>query len=983
MAQSVVDQSFLDRSERYKGTRRAELAVTYLRAALLLAAQRDQRRLSRLRGTIARSPMLFAALQSDQLDPLLVGAVAGDGFMRDVAGHPARGGNRQLTAFDLVARDAMARHLQRCTSSPDAAARFESRWASNRSCIRDGFLHAPLRALEQTYGAACQSVIDANCGHAPLHAPPTGWKPGPVAKRFVEHLKVAPVASRLAGAARTNPVPPEWIPPAQVRSNARWWRHRWQAVGHSRAQQLERRAVLRMPMSRWLFRRGMRRALETGPDAVAGYLRRVAANPRRVAAARAEGLDPVIVAGALGPEALRAHVSRKPVEGRTNLHKLYESLGEVRERHLADAAVRVRGGDMGAADQLRTPADAEFAGLYDVVLKRQVKAAGISGITLAGGSDNPGLFKLGVVASLHEREDAWLSHHAMGRDPEKAPSMALDSVKDSPFDAQPSPVDRDPSTMGFDDLVAQQRDGSGLESPPIAPVVEPLAPPVPDLVPPIPPDPSDERGTPRTPDSSKSSGESERPGVSPAEPETYGGREMLACTVPPALVQADADASSAQDLPTVTLNPDGSYTVHDCPPVERVVPREDGSYRVYMTSESEQRARAAAATAEHAERRVQPDRQPPRSRNDVDSEFAKRFGEQLAANLGTGTSILDSAGPADGVTLKGIRGGNQGARAEPVVIGDVEVVTPGGPASFALAADAQHRNAGAERASHRPLYVTEDRLRAVMGDLPKDATPVSVPDPWGSARDVRCFAVDELSPGIRDRLPSMPKVPAYDAVEADHAPGYDHYVSGAVRAAGIGAPVDAGLDADAKPSFESGPDGGRLVLYSNQSIGSRMNTVAESGDMRPAALRKRVTEQLVCESANLRVCAAAVTSATVAKSSPSMPPADRELASELAAWQLARRTRLPYHAAGPPPHTPERPDPTRQAWSEAARDPNRMRAVLDTASSVADTMLREGFAERDRQRGPDRRGSDTPSPQERAPRPDPSRPAEREHGPSR
>lgn len=101
MAQSVVDQSFLDRSERYKGTRRAELAVTYLRAALLLAAQRDQRHLSRLRGTIARSPMLFAALQSDQLDPLLVGAVAGDGFMRDVAGHPARGGNRQLTAAAL------------------------------------------------------------------------------------------------------------------------------------------------------------------------------------------------------------------------------------------------------------------------------------------------------------------------------------------------------------------------------------------------------------------------------------------------------------------------------------------------------------------------------------------------------------------------------------------------------------------------------------------------------------------------------------------------------------------------------------------------------------------------------------------------------------------------------------------------------------------------------------------------------------------
>ena len=967
MAQSVVDQSFLDRSERFKGTRRAELAVPYLRAALLLAAQRDQRHLSRLRGTIARSPMLFAALQSDRLDPLLVAAVAGDGFMRDVAGHPARGGNRQLTAFDLVARDSMNRHLERCTASPDAAARRESRWASNRSCIRDGYLHAPLRALESTYGAACQSIIDARCGHAPLHAPPAGWSPGPLAKRFVDHLRVAPVVSRLAGAARTHSVPPEWIPPGQVRSNTRWWRHRWQAVGASRAQQLQNRSRLRVPISRWLFRRGMRRVLEAGPDAVASYLRGVAANPRRVAAARAEGLDPVIVAGALGPDALRAHVSRKPVEGRTNLHQLYGALSDVRERHLADSAVRVRGGDMAALDELRTPADSGFSSLYDNVLQRQAKAAGI-----------PVSLDSGVAERCHALEDRWVRHHAtLGTQGGKPPSLALSSLEESPFGTKDPAPNRDPSTMTFDDLVEQQRVDVQPESETTAPVPDPLVPPVPvdqrePVVPPVQPAPP----TPVQP-------APEPVQVSPAEPEKYGGRDFLACTVPSAVVNSDADATRSEDLPTVTLNPDGSYTVHDCPPVERVVPREDGSYRVYMTSDSDARApRAAAATAEQAERRKAPELEPPVSREDVDRDFAKRFGDQLAAGLEAGTSVLDP--PAVAVlTLNEIRGGNRGARAEPLLIGDVDTVIPGGPASFALAVDTQTRSSGSESEPASPLYVTEARLRQAVGSVPSGIDSVSVPDPWGSPLDVKCFAVEKLPAEMREQLPSMPKVPSYDVVDAAEAPAYDHYVSGAVRASGIGAVGDAGDLPNARPAFESAPDGGRLVLYSNNSIGSRMNQVAESGDMRPVALRKRVAEQIVCESANLRVCLAAVTDVAAGRSNPSMPAADRELAAELATWQLARRTRLPYHASGPPRHTSETPDPLRKAWTEAARDPNRMSAILDTASEVGDTLLREGFAERSRKRTEDRSRTDSPSPRERAPVPDRAQPEKAHSSPDR
>ena len=153
-----------------------------------------------------------------------------------------------------------------------------------------------------------------------------------------------------------------------------------------------------------------------------------------------------------------------------------------------------------------------------------------------------------------------------------------------------------------------------------------------------------------------------------------------------------------------------------------------------------------------------------------------------------------------------------------------------------------------------------------------------------------------------------------------------------------------------------------------------MNLVAESGDMRPVALRKRVAEQIVCESANLRACSAAVTDVAASRSNPSMPAADRELAAELATWQLARRTRLPYHASGPPRHTSEAPDPLRKAWTEAARDPNRMSAILDTASEVGDTLLREGFAERSRKRTEDRSRTDSPSPRERAPVPDRAQP---------
>lgn len=615
------DNRFLERSEHLKGTRRAEAAVVLLRNSLLLAAQRDQRHLDALRSRIARSPLLFAALQSDRLDPLLVASVAGDGFMRDVAGHGPRPGQpRQLTAFDLIARDALTRHIERCSNNPDVAARLQARWSSNRSCIRDGYLRAPLTALERTYGAACQAVIDTRAGLTPLHAPAVGWRPGPLAAALADPLRDPGVAAALRRAPRVYAASPEWIPPAAVRNVRRWWRHRWQAGGGSRAQQLERRSVLRVPASRWLFRRGMRRALEAGPEATAKYLRRVAANPRRVAAARAEGLDPLVVAAALGPAALRLHLSGRAPEGPTNLHGLYTSLSDVRREHLSRcaAAARSAGGRSDAqvfSDGWMTPADVEFGGLYDNALAPQLAAAGIR------------VPDIGLATRTRQLEFSWVAHHAPGHEG-PVPSLAWRDYPDyqdlgAPVDSRPAGDPPAPAEMSLQDLLDQDVLGHQAGVPSSTPLGHDLSPEV-------------------TADFSP-------PRVSDPRPVVVDGRRMLVVDVPALLA---AQPSSDDDEPSMTLNPDGSYTVHDRPPVERVVPQPDGSYQVLLADAVvPERARNSASAAEHDGRHrgprssdtvagdvadpvpsvASPDPAAPPADVSVDAELEERFSATLPA----------------------------------------------------------------------------------------------------------------------------------------------------------------------------------------------------------------------------------------------------------------------------------------------------------------------------------------------------------------
>lgn len=100
------------------------------------------------------------------------------------------------------------------------------------------------------------------------------------------------------------------------------------------------------------------------------------------------------------------HFARSPIAGDTNLHHLYTSLTEVRDRRLADRAVRARGGDPGAVDALRAPADAALGRLYDQMVGPQARAAGIFWRR-----------NTGIVSGCQELESRRVTHRAAGRPP--------------------------------------------------------------------------------------------------------------------------------------------------------------------------------------------------------------------------------------------------------------------------------------------------------------------------------------------------------------------------------------------------------------------------------------------------------------------------------------------------------------------------------------------------------------------------------------
>ena len=193
--------------------------------------------------------------------------------------------------------------------------------------MRSSFLREGVEAAEATFGVATDALIDRSMGRRPLVAPPPGWAPVGVMtavarampRRMHERLADVPLVSS----------PPEKWTPQQGDGYRGWDRFRNRLVakgGIGRAEQLVRRSLLRVPLSRPKMRYELRQSVARGPDATRDFLQRVASNPRRAATLVSLDLDPMVVAAAIGPRAMAAVASGQAVPQNSNLARLCDAM---------------------------------------------------------------------------------------------------------------------------------------------------------------------------------------------------------------------------------------------------------------------------------------------------------------------------------------------------------------------------------------------------------------------------------------------------------------------------------------------------------------------------------------------------------------------------------------------------------------------------------------------------------------------------------
>ena len=341
MVETRVSPDFADQAVRLAGTKRALASAAMMDLRMQLAAQRDRRALDDFGRFALARPVRVAALLENRPDPLVLAAVAGDRAMRNLAGLSGRGTEGEklkfATTLEGLAAKAARDHLELCRSDPAAARRIEARWARQRQPYRSGFLGEALQAMEATYGTACTVAQDQSQGRRPLMTPPPGWSPTGVmakARSALPDLEQARAESLVDTA-----MPERW----NVRRGLRHQgldrlRTRFVARGGvGRAEQLARRSLVRIPLGRPWMRRRLAASMRKGPEAMRSFLARVASNPRRAATLIKMRIDPVLVAAAIGPKAVEALVSGRPVPEAGNLGKLCEQLARRDRERLVDA----------------------------------------------------------------------------------------------------------------------------------------------------------------------------------------------------------------------------------------------------------------------------------------------------------------------------------------------------------------------------------------------------------------------------------------------------------------------------------------------------------------------------------------------------------------------------------------------------------------------------------------------------------------------
>ena len=558
-----LNQDFIDRALELQGTVRARASAAETAWALRTAAHAGEDHFESLARRVVSSPLRVAGVRSGEHDPLLLCALAGKRSMEDLAGVTPAGGRSQApkSLLESLAARRVKEHWELCRTDPERAKRLEATWAARRTTMRSGHLGPALSAMEVTYGAACSAERQVAQGRLVSTVPPRSWDPagahaGNLAGYGSERW------NRMRGQAVAETVmPEEWQHRREASKGHQRPRARFVARGAGRAEQLaDARFSPRMAASRMAFKVRLKMAMARGPGATKRFLTAVASNPRRAAAALQARLDPMVVAAALGPKAIEGMLAGKPVREPGPLGRLQDQL------HKRDVARldSVRPGPGRDASDVKARRDALDGGLASAKGMRAATARFVdkvwqgdnrAGREGGGWSADTSLgeqFQQGSVdGSVY---DAWRARR------EAVVEGATAEQLQDRFGADRSDLRASRGASAPDvraDLdwaageVGRRPGGAGADAP---------------------------VSTTQADEEYPSPG-----GLTPSPPFVGSSPVPGTSIVIPADALRDTEVKE-EDLPKMTQEaeplPDGSWKVHDDERVDRVIPREDGSYEV-------------------------------------------------------------------------------------------------------------------------------------------------------------------------------------------------------------------------------------------------------------------------------------------------------------------------------------------------------------------------------------------------------------------
>ena len=624
MVTTRVTREFADQAARFENTNRGVLSALNTDLKVVLALQTDRAALDRVGEHILSTPMRMGAVLGEKADPILLSALAGDRALRNLAGLDSTGTEGEkleyVTTLEAMAARASRDYVQLCQTDPTEARRLAAGWSAVRSGVRSSFLREGVEAAEASFGVATDALTDRSLGRRPLVAPPPGWQPvgvmAAVARAIPEDMH-----QRFGDVPLVSQPPERWLP--QQGDGYRGWdrfRNRFVAKGGiGRAEQLVRRSVVRVPLSRQLMRAQLRRNLAEGPAATKAYLQRVASNPRRAATLMSLDVDPMVVAAALGPRAMAAVVSGQPVPENSSLARLCDVMARRDRAHMND----LRHADSGpAGERLREARLDDILGEdAQVFVNRAWDGMQPPDLSLGAGPLNiegqaPAAFYEtwqqlrtgelpvgGIPDAIIDRVDELRAGQA-----EPQPQGWADVIDDYAELGQQDRYDPDTGEWSFPDppapapRAAEPPEPPRAADPPAPPPVEPAEPPLEERAAPA---DGPEPGAPVPEAPAEPGMDDPVPGRPPVRPRQYSQASphppdpavdpLVLTVLPDGSAQGPPPPGAAAPLfvhPVVvhpgqeakfTLESNGSgrvWKAHDDPEVDSITVREDGSYDV-------------------------------------------------------------------------------------------------------------------------------------------------------------------------------------------------------------------------------------------------------------------------------------------------------------------------------------------------------------------------------------------------------------------